>query len=429
MKRLYLQIYLAFVGAVALFALGSALVWALVPRDFEAMQMLDGVAWLVEKTLPPASAPQIEQHAALVRLAEKFPAFLTMRSADSELIANVGPALPPPPPQKASLLRMEGRTGASKCRLFHADHGLVAALAMSDGRWILARHHHHRGPRPLGALAMLAGLAAAIAVAAYPVVRRLTRRLERLNASVTALGGGDLSARVTVEGRDEVAALAHSFNAAAERIERLVRSLKEALASASHELRSPLARMRMALALLPADTRQDVRDRIDRDIRELDDLVGEILLTSRLDAGAVAAAREPVDLLALVAEEAALVDAEVAGDAVTVHGDVRLLRRLVRNLLENARRYGAGSPVQARVARADGGGAVLSVSDRGPGIPEAERERIFEPFYRRAGTHEGEGGGVGLGLSLVRQIAELHGGRAVALARSGGGTTIEVLLR
>ncbi|HYC55372.1 MAG TPA: HAMP domain-containing sensor histidine kinase [Candidatus Binatia bacterium] len=416
MKRLYLQIYLAFVGAVALFALGSAIVWAIVPRDFQTMQMLDGVAWLVEQTLPPKTAPQIEQHAALIRLADKFPAIVTMRDGDGELIANVGPALPPPPGD------------ARKCSLFHADHGMVAALAMSDGRWVLARRHRHHGPRPLGALAMLAGIATAIAVAAYPVVRRLTGRLERLHRSVDALGSGDLSARVRIEGKDEVAALALSFNSAAERIERLVRSLKDALANASHELRSPLARMRVALALLPPDTRADVRERMDRDIRELDELVGEILLTSRLDAGALAATREPVDLLALVAEEAALVDAEVSGDAVVLDGDARLLRRLVRNVLENARRYGGGSAIEASVHRDGGDGAILRVHDRGAGIPETEREKIFQPFYRRAGTQEGEGGGVGLGLALVRQIAALHGGSAVALARSGGGTTIEVRL-
>ena len=166
--------------------------------------------------------------------------------------------------------------------------------------------------------------------------------------------------------------------------------------------------------------------RIARDIEELDDLIGEILLTSRLDASPQVAREDSVDLLALAAEEGSRVDADVGGTPVTVRADAKLLRRLVRNLFENARRYGGGSAIEADVAPRAGGGAVLRVHDRGPGIPDAEREQVFEAFYRRSGTAEGEGGGVGLGLALVRRIAESHGGRAKALAREGGGTTMEV---
>jgi signal transduction histidine kinase len=185
--------------------------------------------------------------------------------------------------------------------------------------------------------------------------------------------------------------------------------------------------MRVALELVGADTRPDVRERIARDIDELDDLIGEILLTSRLDASPNLERRDDVDLLALVAEEGARVGADVGGSSVSMLGDARLLRRLARNLFENARRYGAGTAIEAEVVAAADGSVVLRVSDRGPGIPEAERERVFEAFYRRSGTSEGEGGGVGLGLALVRRIAESHGGSVRALARDGGGTTIEVV--
>jgi signal transduction histidine kinase len=292
-------------------------------------------------------------------------------------------------------------------------------------------------------LALLALLFAAVAAGAWPVVRQLTRRLEALKRGVEAFGGGALHERVAVEGRDEVAALAGSFNRAAERIEALLRSHQSLLANASHELRSPLARLKMALAMIdeaPPARRDALRAEVDANIAELDALVEEVLLASRLDAAADAVARDPVDLLALAAEEAARTGAEVAGSAPLVAGDERLLRRALRNLLENARRYGVASDAPATSVDADAATPAVEVTveadaaevrvrvcDRGPGVPEALRERIFEPFFRLPGHAEREGG-VGLGLSLVRQIAERHGGRVSCSARPGGGSCFTLAL-
>ena len=223
----------------------------------------------------------------------------------------------------------------------------------------------------------------------------------------TRLGAGDLGARVDVEGSDEVAALAKSFNRAAARIESLVSVQRTMLASASHELRTPLARMRVAIELFTAAPRPELRERIERDIAELDSLIDELLLASRLETVHDVEAAEPVDLLALAAEEGARVGAAVTGEPVTVDGDRRLLRHLVRNLFENARRHGAGAAIDASVSR-DEAGVVVRVRDRGPGIPESERERIFDPFHR-AGAARETGTGVGLGLHLVKTIAERHG--------------------
>ena len=127
-----------------------------------------------------------------------------------------------------------------------------------------------------------------------------------------------------------------------------------------------------------------------------------------------------MDLLPLLAEEAARTGVAAAGSAVQVPGDERLLRRALRNLLENARRYG-GAEVEAHVLDRGADGARVEIEDRGPGVPEAFRERIFEPFFRLPGHAEREGG-VGLGLSLVRQIAERHGGRVHVEPRDGGGS-------
>jgi signal transduction histidine kinase len=272
-------------------------------------------------------------------------------------------------------------------------------------------------------------LAVAIAIGAYPVVRRITRRLERLHTRVEALGAGDLTARVEVEGCDEVASLARSFNQAVDRIERLVQAQRTMLAGASHELRSPLARMRMAIELLAGADRPELRARLSQDIAELDALIGELLLASRLDTLEPLARTEDLDLLALLAEEGARTGAEVSGASVCIQGDARMLRRLMRNLLENAQRYAAGSPIEASVVPLTPMGACLRVADRGPGVPEPERERIFEPFYRPTGLRERGDGGVGLGLALVRQIARHHGGEVRCLPRAGGGTCFEVTLR
>jgi signal transduction histidine kinase len=266
----------------------------------------------------------------------------------------------------------------------------------------------------------------AVAGGAYPVVRRLTRRLEALKQGVEAFGAGALHQRVAEDGHDEVAAVGASFNRAAGRIETLLRSHQSLLANASHELRSPLARLKMAMAMLEdanPTQRAALRHEIETNVAELDALVEEVLLASRLDATAQVDHHDRVDLLAVAAEEAARVGASAHGADLQVTGDERLLRRALRNLLENARRYGGDEVVVQVVGPAETAGAVieLRVCDRGPGVPDAYRQRIFEAFFRLPGHAEREGG-VGLGLSLVRQIAERHGGSVRCEARDGGGS-------
>jgi two-component system, OmpR family, sensor kinase len=291
-------------------------------------------------------------------------------------------------------------------------------------------------------------LAVAVGLGSYPVVRRLTQRLESLQRGVERWGTGDLRARVNEDGADEVAFLGQRFNAAADRIEALVLSHKSLLANASHELRSPLARIRMGIELMSqtpstasasaAFPSTALKTELARNISELDALIDEILLSSRLDAaqhsgnvdvGSV----ETVDMVALVAEECARLQVALdvpqdgRASSLQIRGVPRLLRRMVRNLLENAKRYG-GSDVQAMVCASSAPGVVeIHVSDSGPGVPVAERERIFEPFYRSSLASE-SGGGVGLGLSLVRSIAQTHGGSVVCLGRDGPGASFVVRL-
>ncbi|AVS72840.1 sensor histidine kinase [Paracidovorax cattleyae] len=278
---------------------------------------------------------------------------------------------------------------------------------------------------PFGFLWMLGIVGIAVAVGVFPIIRRLLKRLENLQRGVQRFGEGDLSVRVAEHGQDEVADLARQFNAAAARIETLVKSHKSLLANASHELRSPLTRIRMGLELMQGSTPSPAfRSEILRNIAELDQLVDEILLASRLDAReADMGTVETVDLMGLAAEECVRVDAELqaadgtAADALEVRGIAKLLRRALRNLLENARRYSQGDITVT--LRSTATQVEVSVCDQGPGVPPAQRERIFEPFYRLPGASE-RSGGVGLGLSLVRSIAERHDGSVYCADRPDG---------
>ncbi|WP_028311152.1 sensor histidine kinase [Derxia gummosa] len=293
--------------------------------------------------------------------------------------------------------------------------------------------HMKNGPfGPMSLIGLLGVLAAGVAFGAYPVVRRLTRQLEDLHATVRRFGEGDLQARASLGGSDEVAGVAQSFNDAAGRIEGLIESQRSLLANASHELRSPLARLRMASEMLGASASPALRDEMRRNIGELDQLIEEILLASRLESARDVpfGEREPVDLAGLVAEEAAHAGVAVEAVPATLPGDARLLRRLVRNLIENALRYarkpGEDGGIEVLLRR-DGDRAVIEVRDRGPGVPESDCERVFEAFYRVPGASEREGG-VGLGLALVRKIARHHGGEARCLPREGGGASFVVTL-
>lgn len=344
--------------------------------------------------------------------------------------------------------------------------GLEFQVVMKDGQTLyveLPRVGRSPGSVPsrramnstYGFLWTLALVAIAVALGAYPIVRRLTKRLESLQKGVDRWGQGDLSTRLSEMGSDEVAMLSRRFNQAAERVENLLLSHKTLLANASHELRSPLARIRMGLELLgsdPAHARQ--RREMVRSIEELDQLIDEILLASRLDMrdandATALGPTEEVDLVGLAAEECARTgaDLDIAPQAaeVLVQGHARLLRRVLRNLLENARRYGQTQALGA--AATEGEAAIrltvalkpsapgspvahwaeVCVEDRGPGVPPALREQIFEAFYRLPGASEKEGG-VGLGLALVKSIAQRHGGSIRCEDRPGGGARFVLLL-
>ncbi|HEX5998467.1 MAG TPA: ATP-binding protein [Hyphomicrobiaceae bacterium] len=424
MHRLYKQFYLTIIASLMLVVLFGGMMWRFAPGDAPTHEGFELAGELVAQLLPPA-ADHAEHQRILDRIHDGLKMDLALFDQGLHPIAAAGRPLAPPGPHE---------TGGW---VYRHGGGPAWSFRLPDGRWLVARVRGRSPWHPvLRLIGFLGAIAVAVAICAYPLVRRLTRRLERLQTGVEQLGAGDLSARVQVEGKDEVAMLAASFNRAAARIEDLVGSHKLLLANASHELRTPLSRVRMGVELLKdeADSHLHTQRKaaLERDIAELDALIGEILLSSRLDAVGALGRREDVDLLALAAEEAARYeDCTVSGAPVSVCGDSALLRRMVRNLIENAQRHGT-PPVYIEVCpegangSPNGNHATLTVSDCGPGVAPGDRERVFMPFYRVTGSDRTTG--AGLGLTLVRQIARQHGGEAEWAGTAKRPSTIRVVL-
>ena len=399
-RRLYLRVWLAVV-------LGVAVLMALV-----------GWAWRAS----------VEHHTAPVPMRE-----WVIRNAEGQVLASTTARPQPGQPLEIDVPVAPGQS--AKLFLERRGDRPPGFGAGEHGPHLREPPWWARPPYGFFWILGLMGLGAAIAL--YPVVRRLTQRLEQLQQGVQRWGEGDLSVRMPEGGEDEVADLSRRFNAAAERIQALLTSQKSLLANASHELRSPLARIRMGIELMDAPAASDAvrartRQEILRNMGELDQLIDEILLASRLDAHeADMGTVEAVDLVGLCAEECARAGAQLVVApglaALEVLGVAKLLRRMVRNLLENALRYGASEAEDAVVLAlsCEGAQVLLSVCDRGPGVPLAYRERIFEPFFRLPGASE-RVGGVGLGLSLVKSIAERHGAQVRCTDRDGGGACFEL---
>jgi two-component system, OmpR family, sensor histidine kinase RstB len=415
MRRLHVQFYLAILAALAVLTIASGLFWRFSGERHGAALGISTAGELAQLLLPPASASAAEQQRSIDELHRRLQMDLALYDGDGHLLATTAGA------PRIARRRLEPGGWA-----LVRGAGHVWILPLDDGRRLVVRPRHPEEGLHSHVLIAAVALVLAFVLGAYPIARRLTRRLARLQSGVEQLGQGDLATRVPVEGRDEVAALARSFNRSAERIQELVGSYKLLLANCSHELRTPLARIRLGLERLAADPDDPIRGELRRSVAELDALIDEMLLASRLDALNSLERAEDVDLLALAAEEAAHFDRSVEGQPIIVHGDPGLLRRMIRNLLANAERHGGGAS-RIHVDAEASGAARLVVEDRGPGVGDGDRERIFEPFYRgrsAGATLEG----AGLGLAIVRQIARAHGGEVSYAPVEGGGSRFSVTL-
>lgn len=316
--------------------------------------------------------------------------------------------------------------------------GARVPLTLADGT--RTELHYLPAPRDRSPLALILSLGWVLGVTiggAFAVHALIRRPLGRLTAAARSFGAGTLDARTGLRGPDEFGELGLRFDEMADRVQALLRSERELLANVSHELRTPLARLRVAtdlLAELPSPPPELAG--LVEDLHELEQLVGDVLTAARLSLVGDGTAAPPLRRRAVgmseLLERAAdgfrtrhrgELTVEVPPDLPTRELDPVLFRRAIDNLLDNAAKYGEAVRL---VARTEGAAVVIEVVDRGIGIAPEDLARVFEPFFRTDRSRTKGTGGVGIGLSLVRQIVERHGGTVTLESTPGEGTTARI---
>jgi signal transduction histidine kinase len=342
------------------------------------------------------------------------------------------PPRPPPPPLEAAA------NGPAR----DAPPG---PNVVADGR------SHH--PRPWWSPPVLPIIAGGVVslVFAGVLAWHVTRRIRILQRAFLGVADGRLETRVGAEmgrGQDELAALGRDFDRMAGRLQDVIEAQRRLLHDVSHELRSPLARQQAAIELIRQQPERisEFVDRIDRESQRVDALVGEILTLSRLEAGAGMGPKEQVDLVEVMAaivddarfEAVRGVDGAAALEIIFDHanpvllvrGDANLIQRACENVVRNAIHHGRPNRGGARArveigVRCEADALCIDVADNGPGVPEADLGRLFDPFFR---TGQGRARGHGLGLAITRRIVEAHGGVVEASNRTSGGLQVSIRL-
>lgn len=395
-NRFFFQVCAVSFLGLTLFAIVASLAWNAIGEDQFNRALFQRTTGLAELLLPSAETSAAEQQGRITQIADELSFDITLYDTSGTLIAASAEAAPWALPDVA--------VGSWKA----ANGETRWMTVLGDGRVLIIDLNRISLPNEeLAATITFIALAAVISLLLYPLTRRITRRLEQLQEDVEKIGAGDLSARVTVEGSDEIAKLAVSFNRSTETIEDLVNRQKLLLANASHELRTPLARIRMGIELMERKNTPGRRAEMQQDIRELDALIDDLITMTRFDTGAATSGFEQVNLKDIAIAECSRTEGcTFEGSNADVLGDARMLQHLVRNLLDNAERHGQ-QPISIKVETGQNG-VSLAVIDHGCGIPESDRKKVFEPFYRGSGKQNVSG--YGLGLSLVSRIAKSHGG-------------------
>jgi len=448
MKSLFLRIFLSFWVAFALFVVLAILVTiAFRPRS---------ATWETLRTTVLNDAVNAYEEGGALRLRQYFDNLEATQHVRAYLfdeqgveishrtppdwairVASGGPRvprdgfiIPAPPVQRDSRASSDGQ------------HRYTLVLGMPPGPRVFF------GPRGLPIPGLIIAIISS-GLVCYFLSWYLTKPIVRLRAATRQLAAGDLSARSgapTSKRRDEIAGLMRDFDAMAERLEILVKAQSRLLNDISHELRSPLARLNVALGL--ARQRSDVEnadmlDRIELEAARLNELIGRILTLARLEDGEQGAPPTPVPLDELVASVAEDAEFEAQARHCHVHtvipegdwdvrGNASLLHSAVENVVRNAIRYTQeGTSVEVKLTAEEGANrpeAVIKVADSGPGVPPESLEKLFEPFYRIDDARGRLTGGVGLGLAITERAVRFHGGRVSAHNRTEGGLCVEIRL-
>ena len=351
------------------------------------------------------------------------------------------------PPLVQQLAAKTAVTGERQAQM--GPHGLpLLAMPLGDG-YILVAGVPPPSPLerffdPYGLTLRLGAAFLVTGLLSYLLARSLSAPVRMLRDATQKLANGDLSVRVGPSlgnRRDETAELGRDFDRMAERIGDLLASQRRLLRDISHELRSPLARLNVALGLArrkPGEDAQGPLDRIEREAERLNDLIGELLTLAQLESDARGIERVPVDLQLLVREivENADFEAKVANrrvrmvqdEPVAVAGVPELLRRAIENVVRNGVRFTSdGSAVEVHLSRSEGiSGPVarISVRDHGPGVLEESLDKLFEPFYRVTDSRDRQSGGTGIGLAITQRAVKLHGGTVRASNTPGDGMDV-----
>ncbi len=448
MKSLFLRIFLSFWMAQALFVVLAIVVTvAFRPRSSTWEGLRTTVLNDAVTAYEEGSEAQLRQYLENLEATQHVRAYLfdeqgvevSHRAAPDWAIrvAAGGPRvphdgfiIPAPPVQRDSRASADGK------------HRYTVVLGLPPGPRVFF------GPRGLPIPGLIIGIFSS-GLVCYFLSWFLTKPIVRLRAATQKLAAGDLTARTGAPAskrRDEVASLMRDFDAMAERLETLVKAQSRLLNDISHELRSPLARLNVALGL----ARQragvesvDMLDRIELEASRLNELIGRILTLARLEDGEQRVPQTPVPLGELVANVAEDAEFEAQERHCHVHtvipdgdwgvrGNDSLLHSAVENVVRNAIRYTQeGTSVEIVLMSEEGASgpeAVLTVSDFGPGVPPDSLGKLFEPFYRLDDARGRLTGGVGLGLAITERAVRFHGGRVAAFNRAEGGLRVEIRL-
>jgi two-component system osmolarity sensor histidine kinase EnvZ len=380
--------------------------------DEAALLVLSAQTWV---ELPPASRPYFE-----LELAENHDLIISPKARD----------LPPADLSDGylDLLQMKlSERLATDVPLRAGDDLVWATIPMGGYEMQIGLSPSRREVQPLNvALVIMVMGALIVAVASLLVVRRVTRPLVDAAKRVETFRGGEQFEALPEEGPREIVTLARSFNTMARDISSLLSNRTTLLAGISHDLRTPLARMRLALELLPESVDRAWVERFERNLTAMDELIGDALRFAR---GTFEIPAE-VDLKAFMTSVLPALDDQAVcewhGDGdVRVRVAVGALRRVLQNLLANARQHGAGTP---RVRVDCGADIAIHVIDSGPGIPADQREAVFQPFYRLDRSRSQKTGGSGLGLAIVLQLCQTHGWRIEIRGVEPTGTDVVLTL-